>query len=293
MSAATRPEGAPRAQPPQERRMRPETRRRIVAAAVASAVLLPLLVRQELLSVERANRMYRAGDEASAAELYGRALGGDSAGDVATTFNLGTSLLFRESDSAKALLRRVIETDDPGVLQRGHYNLGFGQLIASEIPSAPDTVIPELRAAVRSFRQALRLDPHDQDARWNLSLAIRRLEALLPPGEDTGEESGSESEDEVPTNDAQLARSEDAPAESGPEPPDPRPTDDSGERVGPREGAREAWALQDPGPLTTERALQLLSGVEDDAELLLKGILWSHRPDIAWWTGQAYPGGNW
>jgi len=273
--------------------LRRETRRRVVGAAVVSALLLPVFVRQELGSVERANRMYRAGDEASAAELYGRAVETDSLGDIATSFNLGTSLLFFEADSAKELLRRVAATQDPATAQRAHYNLGFGQLMASETPSAPDSVIPELRAAVRSFRQALRLDPHDQDARWNLALAIRRLETLLPPGEDTGEESGSESDDEVPMNDPQLARSENAPAESGPEPPDPRPTDDSGERIGPREGAREAWALQDPGPLTTERALQLLSAVEDDAELLLKGILWSHRPDIAWWTGQAYPGGNW
>lgn len=270
-----------------------EARRWIVGVIVASVVLLPVLVRQELRSVERGNRMYRSGEEASAAELYGRVVGSDSVGELATTFNLGTSLLFSETDSAKELLRRVTGDDDRATAQRAHYNLGFGQLIASETPAAPDSVLPELRAAVRSFRQALRLDPYDQDARWNLALAIRRLEALLPPGEDTGEESGSESDDEVPMNDAQLARSEDAPAESGPEPPDPRPTDDSGERVGPREGAREAWALQDPGPLTTERALQLLAAVEDDAELLLKGILWSHRPDIAWWTGQAYPGGSW
>lgn len=273
--------------------LRPDTRRWIVGAAVAAALLLPVLVWQELGSVERGNRMYRGGDAPSAAELYRRAVGGDTLGDVAATFNLGTSLLFLEADSAKAILRRVAAAEDRTTAQRGHYNLGFGQLMASETPSAPDSVIPELRAAARSFRQALRLDPHDQAARWNLALTIRRLEALLPPGEETGEESGSESDDEVPMNDPQLARSQDAPAESGPEPPDPRPTDDSGERVGPREGAREAWALQDPGPLTTERAMQLLSGVEDDAELLLKGILWSHRPDIAWWTGQAYPGGAW
>jgi hypothetical protein len=263
----------------------------VIGAVVAAALLLPLLVRQELRSVERANRMYRSGDAIAAAELYGRAVDADAASP--TTFNLGTALIPLEPDSAKALLSRVAAVEDRAIAQRGHYNLGFGQLIASEMATTPDSVLPDLRAAVRSFRAALRMDPHDQDARWNLALAIRRLEALLPPGEETGEESGSESDDEVPMNEAQMARSEEAPAESGPEPEDPRPTDDSGERRGPREGAREAWALQDPGPLTTERALQLLASVEDDPEVLLKGILWSHRPDIAWWTGQAYPGGPW
>ena len=271
--------------------VRHELRRRIIGAVVAAAILLPLLIHQELRSIERGNRLYRSGNTVPAAELYGRLL--DAEGEPETAFNLGTALLFQETDSAKALLAQVASSPDRSTAQRGHYNLGFGQLVASEAPTSPDSVLPDLRAAVRSFRQALRLDPHDQDARWNLALAIRRLEALLPPGEDTGEESGSESDDEVPMNDAQMARSEEAPAESGPEPPDPRPTDDSGERRGPREGAREAWALQDPGPLTSERALELLGTVEDDPEVLLKGILWSHRPDIAWWTGQAYPGGNW
>ena len=271
--------------------VRSERRRRIMGALLAGTLLMPLLMRQELRSVERGNRMYRGGNAEGSAEVYGGLLGEES--EPRTAFNLGTALLFQETDSAEALLAQVAASPERPMAQRGHYNLGYSQLVASETPTSPDSVLPDLRAAVRSFRQALRLDPHDQDARWNLALAIRRLEALLPPGEDTGEESGSESDDEVPMNDAQMARSEEAPAESGPEPPEPRPTDDSGERRGPREGAREAWALQDPGPLTTERALELLRSVEDDPEVLLKGILWSHRPDIAWWTGQAYPGGNW
>lgn len=263
----------------------------VIGAVLAAAVLVPVFVRQELRSVERANRLYRSGDAVAAAEIYGRVLDTDAVSP--TTFNLGTALLPLDADSANVLLAQVTEVPDRATAQRGYYNLGFGQLVASGTASTPDSVLPDLRAAVRSFRAALRLDPRDQDARWNLALAIRTLEALLPPGEDTGEESGSESDDEVPMNDAQMARSEDAPAESGPEPPDPRPTDDSGERSGPREGAREAWALQDPGPLTAERALELLASVEDDPEMLLKGILWSHRPDIAWWTGQPYPGGAW
>lgn len=260
-------------------------------ALVVGALLLPLLVRQELRSVERGNRMYRGGDPASASDLYGGALERNDGDAIA--FNLGTALLALDADSARQFLDRVSESGDRLTAQRGFYNLGYGHMLAAELASTPDSVIPALRAAASSFRSALRLDPSDQDARWNLALVIRRLEAMLPPGEDTGEESGSESEDEVPMNDPQMARSETAPAESGPEPPDPRATEVSGERRGPREGAREAWALQDPGPLTAERALQLLATVRDDPEELLKGILWSHRPDIAWWTGQAYPGGSW
>jgi hypothetical protein len=147
--------------------------------------------------------------------------------------------------------------------------------------------------AVAVGREALRLDPTDEDARWNLAVAQRRLDAMVPPGEDNGRQSSGESEDEVAMNNPELARSEDSPAESGLEPEDPRQAENPGERSGPRQGAREAWAAQDPGPMSRDDALGLLGNLHDEPELLLRGILWSHRPDVAWWSGQPYPGGRW
>jgi hypothetical protein len=262
-----------------------------VGALVAGALLTSLLVRQELRSIERGNRLYRAGDTPAAADVYAQALG--ATGDEQTTYNLGTALLWLDADSAEALLSRTTQVEDPDTRQRGFYNLGYAHLVDADASSLPDTVIAALRSAVVSYRTALRLDPTDQNARWNLALAVRRLDALMPPGGDEGEESGSESEDEIPMNDPSLARSETATAESGPEPEDPNPADNIGERRGPREGAQEAWAMQDPGPLTLNEALALLATVSDDAELLVKGTLWSRRPDVAWWSGQPYPGGLW
>ena len=59
------------------------------------------------------------------------------------------------------------------------------------------------------------------------------------------------------------------------------------------QGAREAWATQDPGPLAPDEARSLLTNLNDEPDLLLRGILWSHRPDVAWGSGQPYPGGRW
>jgi hypothetical protein len=140
---------------------------------------------------------------------------------------------------------------------------------------------------------ALRLDPTDDDARWNLALAQRALDAMQPPGSNRGRESSGESDDEVPMNDPAMARSETAEAESGAEPEDPREVENSGPRQGPLDGAREAWAAQDPGPLTPADAAALLAGVVDEPEAMVRGLLWAHRPDVAWWAGQAYPGGRW
>jgi hypothetical protein len=116
---------------------------------------------------------------------------------------------------------------------------------------------------------------------------------MQPPGSNRGRESSGESDDEVPQDDPAMARSESSEAESGPEPDEQRQADNPGPRQGPREGAREAWAAQDPGPLTQAEALGLLAGVDDQPEALVRGLLWAHRPDVAWWAGQAYPGGRW
>jgi len=260
-------------------------------ALVAGVVLTVVLVLQDTRSLERGNRLFHEGDMARAADVYTR--NGGASGDEQAAYNLGTALLYLDADSAGTLLTGSAQVDDLEARQRGWYNLGFAQLVAADGSSQPDTAMARLLSSVRSFRAALRLDPTDQDARWNLALAVRRLGSLTLPEGEEGEESASESEDEVPMNEAQLARSETAAAESGPEPEDPNPADNIGERRGPREGAQEAWAMQDPGPLTFEEALALLAGVQDDAELLVKGTLWAKRPDVAWWSGQPYPGGLW
>jgi hypothetical protein len=267
-----------------------DVRRPGAVVAIAALIVLAQLV-QDRRSVERGNRLYHEGDLPRAADTYAGALVGRTS--ATTAYNLGTALISLDRDSAGAVLRTAADTEDRAVRQKSLYNLGY-QLIASlgglMTSDSTEAILVE---AVAVGREALRLDPTDEDARWNLAVAQRRLDAMIPPGDDTGRQSSGESDDEVAMNNPEMARSEDSPAESGLEPEDPRDADNPGERSGPRQGAREAWAAQDPGPLTRDEALSLLSDLRDEPELLLRGILWSHRPDVAWWSGQPYPGGRW
>lgn len=265
---------------------------RIALTVLVGAGAVLLLLRQHARSLEYGNRLYHEGDADGAASVYDAAA---ASGAADARYNLGTALLQLDFDSADVVLSDAVRAEDPEARQRAYYNLSYALLSTGITPRpvTPDSARAVLQRAVSNGRMALRLDPTDEDARWNLALAQRALDAMQPPGSNRGRESSGDSDDEVPQNDASMARSETAEAESGAEPEEPREVENSGPRQGPREGAREAWATQDPGPMTPADALGLLTAVSDEPEALIRGLLWAHRPDVAWWSGQAYPGGRW
>lgn len=272
---------------------------RIRASRVVLGVLVPALLIAGLLwldrgSLQRGNRLYRAGESAQAADVYRRAAERTDEPPPVAPYNLGTALLGLDAEEAEAQLRTAVDGADATVVQHGLYNLGYRYLSAVSGAMEPDSMLAVLGEAVASFRGALRLDPSDERARWNLALAQRRLDALAPVnGTPDVDDNAGTSDDEIEIDDQSLSRSETAEAVSGLEPEDPRPADNIGERSGSQQGAREAWAAQDPGPMTRDVAFGLLGGVKDNPETLVRGFLWSHRPDVPWWESHAYPGGGW
>ena len=241
----------------------------VLGASVAALALAAAFFVLALSSIERGNRLYREGRVELAAEIYRArsAMRGRAGGP--TQYNLGTALLTLRAPGAETHLREATERGDSAAAQQGHYNLGALFLGQAEAV-APDSAVALLEAAVGSNRAALRLDPHDGDARWNLAYAGLMLDSLLRLA----------SRDPEP-------QSEDSRAEEG------GIVIRQVAQLGARRGReREAAAGGEPTPMSEAEALALVRAVEPDAEALVRGLLWSHRPAIQPWA-EPYPGGNW
>jgi stress-induced-phosphoprotein 1 len=128
--------------------------------------------------VAEGNRRYAAGDFAGAADAYAEAL---ARGDTSAVlrYNLGTALLRlgRYDEALPHLEAAAREGSPPPVRARGHYNGGGADLEPAFMGAVTDAAErrSRLRRAVGHYRDALRLDPGNTDARWNLELAQRLL----------------------------------------------------------------------------------------------------------------------
>ncbi len=151
------------------------TRRSGVAAGTAVPVgSAPLLFLLTLIACSgdagKGDRLYQAGNYHQAYDAYRRALARDSTPQL--VYQTGNALYrLRRYDDAAARFRQA--TWGPEQLrQRSFYNLGNALVrAAEETPESND----RLHRAVTAYEEALRLDPADADAKWNLELALRRL----------------------------------------------------------------------------------------------------------------------
>ena len=165
-----------------------------------SLVLAAALVAFSIGEKERGNRLYRAGRYAEAAAAYAEALKkGDDSPEL--HYDYATALLrLGRYDEADQHFRAALRNTEPGLREHTLYNFGNRFLYAARAKQASTAAgaqaspaaargatqgnpeageeTPLLDAAVKAYQQALRIDPQDFDAKWNLELALERQKQL-------------------------------------------------------------------------------------------------------------------
>lgn len=215
---------------------RPVRRRPVLTAMLALAVFTGFGPGD----LERGNRLYREGRYAEAVAAYEEALRGGSDSPV-LRYNLGTALLrIGRHEEAEQYLRAALQGTESGLRQHASYNLGNRYL---EQGRQGGDALPALEAAIAAYKESLRLDPQDVDAKWNLELALREREEQLRSQSSTPEEQG----------------------QGGGEEPEPEDEQEGGGEGGSGgSSGSQGQGSPERAPMSEEEAERILSAIEQD-----------------------------
>lgn len=133
------------------------------------------------LDARKGERLYASGDFAESAKALDQALAADSTAARAYTAGNAYYRLRRYEDAA--VRYRLAAAGPAAVRQPSVYNLGNALVRAAE--EAPERG-QLLLDAIAAYEEALRLDPGDHDAKWNLELALKRLDEDRMAGGSSG-----------------------------------------------------------------------------------------------------------
>jgi Ca-activated chloride channel family protein len=125
-------------------------------------------------------RLYADGDFAAAAQAFDQAMAADST--PVRAYN-GGNAYYRMKRYEDAAVRYRLAATNGKLRRQSVFNLGNSLVRAAE--EAPERG-QLLLDAVAAYEEALRLDPADQDAKWNLELALRRLDEDRMSGGSSG-----------------------------------------------------------------------------------------------------------
>ena len=121
--------------------------------------------------VEEANRQYLLGNYDEAIKKYTQALG-ERPDLPELHYNVGNALMKKGNpqEAAKEYQSSATATEDKALRAKAFYNLGNSYLMQNQPGQA-----------VEAYKKALRLNPKDQDAKYNLEMALLQLLARQQP----------------------------------------------------------------------------------------------------------------
>ena len=121
--------------------------------------------------IRKGNALYKNGQYPEAEEAYRKALSMKS-DEQKAQFNLANTLYREQKNEDASKLMDELATSDATVDVKSKSAYNKGVLLSRE---------KRLEESIESYKQALRLNPHDKEARENLQKALMELKKKEPP----------------------------------------------------------------------------------------------------------------
>ena len=234
----------------------------MVVATAAVTTAEPARGQEGRREVEAGNRLYEEGRFQEAHARYLDALERVPGLPVAH-FNEGSALYqSQEFQRAMEAFLEAVEGADPEWQANALYNLG-NALIRQQQPGP----------AAEAYKQALRLDPGDQDAKHNLELALQQLEQQQQQqggegqeGDEQNQDGQQQGENQPQPQGNQEGEQENDPSQGEDGQPPPQPQDAQGDGEAPQQDQQEGEGQSDmpPPQMTPEQAERLLQAITED-----------------------------
>jgi tetratricopeptide (TPR) repeat protein len=181
------------------------------------------------------------GEAAVAGEALGTALGLAPA-DPLVQFNAGTASLMGAGAEAVPLLQAAAESASPALQPTAYYNLGNAFLAGQDA-----------EGAIGSYKQSLRLDPTNLDAKHNLELAQKLLEQQQQQQEQEQEQDEEQEQNEQEQQ--QQEQEQDQQGEQEEQPQNQQPQEQPSDSPLPD--------FEEQPDMTAEQAAAILEAVEN------------------------------
>lgn len=231
----------------------------VCAVAVGVLFLLPFEGRGQRPErfIRGGNRLYGKGEHAAAEKEYWKALNADST-SVKGRFNLADAQ-YEQGKYAQA--QRFYEglatapSGSPATQAASWYNLGNALFKQNKLPEC-----------VEAYKQALKLQPKDEDARYNLSEALRRLQKQQGQNKDQNNQN-QDQKDKDKNKDQQNQNQQNQNQEQKDQGKDQKDRDRQDQQEQNRDQGKEqqeqnAQPRQQQGQMSQEDAAQLLKALE-------------------------------
>lgn len=140
-------------------------KRLVIGMMLSVAMALKGYAQDDQKTIRNGNRLYKEGQYEQAQSLYQQAATNSPSNAVAR-YNLGNALYRNNqfADAEKEFDAAITAAPDKALAQKAWYNKGLA-LIKQK----------KLEESIEAWKEALRLDPTDEDARANLQKALSEL----------------------------------------------------------------------------------------------------------------------